>query len=128
MYTYITKAHWAFWGYQWKIPGGYNSKSWNSRGVNQELRKKHGFPGGQCKKIENSRRITVNSTRNPGGSTSKKNRYPQQGGGGCKIFFSGKKKYLNTNLVCFVVFKIADFFIYNTIAIKATHGITINQR
>ena len=37
------------------------------------------FQGGQSKKIENSRGVTVNFTGNPGGQLQK-NRYPQQGG------------------------------------------------
>ena len=38
------------------------------------------FQGGQCKEMESSRVVTVNFTGNPGGSTSKKNRYPRQEG------------------------------------------------
>ena len=35
--------------------------------------------GGQCKKMESTRGVTVNLAGNPGEST--KNQYPQQGGG-----------------------------------------------
>ena len=42
----------------------------NSKGVHQKLRKKRGFPGESMQK--NSRGVTVNLTRNPGGSASKK--------------------------------------------------------
>ena len=55
------------------------------------MRKEHEFPGGggQCKKMENSRGVKVNLTRNPGGQLQK-NQYPQQG----KVqFISGKAHF-----------------------------------
>ena len=54
------------------IPGGtpkIEKKSWISN---------VDFHGGQCKKKENSRGVTVNLTGNPGGELQE-NRYPQQG-------------------------------------------------
>ena len=71
------------------------SKShWNSRGVNQKLRKEHEFPGGggQCKRMENSRGVNlkVNLTGNPGGSTSKKINILNRGG---VQFISGKAHF-----------------------------------
>ena len=65
---------------------GGELKSLEFQGIYQKLRKKPGFPGGQCKEMENSRRDTVNLTGSPGGSTSKKSISSI----GALQFFSGK--------------------------------------
>ena len=67
-------------------------------GTPKSEKKNHGFSGGgPMQKNGNSRgnltgnfrgNLTGNLTRNPGGSTTKKNRYPQPGGG--VTIFSGK--------------------------------------
>ena len=62
------------------IPGGHTK----NRGKNMN------FQEGQCKKMENSRGITVNLTGNPGGSNSKKS--ISSTGEGVQ-FFSGKAHF-----------------------------------
>ena len=59
----------------WKIPGGRVNVVGIPRGKPKIEEKNMDLQGGQCKKMENSRGVTVILTENPGGSTLK-NRYP----------------------------------------------------
>ena len=61
------------------------------QGGTPKIEENHGFSkgGGQCKKIENSRGVTVNLTGNPRGFNKKKNQYPHKG----VQFLSGKVQF-----------------------------------
>ena len=72
-----------------KFQGGRVKVVGIPEGYTKNCGKNMDFQGGQWKKIENSRGVTVNFTGNPGGSTSKKS---ISSTGGLQ-FFSGKAHY-----------------------------------
>ena len=72
-----------------KFQGGQSKSRWNSRGVHQKLRKKHGFPVGSMEKNRKFQGGQGKFHRKSRGTISKKST-------GVLQFFSGKAQYITT--------------------------------
>lgn len=88
--------------------------------VHKILRKNVDFQGVDIKKWKSSRRVTVNSTRNPEGKLQKKNRYRRQ-----STFFIWKKPITPSCLNnCIKVYQLLKHYILKSE--EYNHGLKIN--